>query len=190
MARKAVYNSLYMMDSGGKEWHDGYRNGRKAMEVRAAMDTEKKLEVLSRVGDALNRRGVVWAVGASLLLYLKGIVPTFQDIDILVAEADVEQAREALLPLGTQHPENPNAQYKTKHFLEFTIDGVDLDVMAGFVIVHEGREYAFPLEESGVAEYTLVNGVSIPLQPVEAWRTYYALMGRAEKVALIERRNA
>ena len=99
------------------------------------METERKLDVLADIARALNQSGVTWAVGGSLLLYFKGKTGVFRDIDLMVCETDVEKLKQAMLPLGAPAPSNPNAQYRTRCFLEFTIRGVDVDVMAGFVIL-------------------------------------------------------
>lgn len=148
---------------------------------------EKKLLVLSRIAQALNRQKATWAVGASLLLYCKGMVSEFHDIDIMVAEEDVEKARNALLSLGRQLPANPKAQYKTKCFLEFNVEGVEVDMMAGFTIVREGVDYYFPLRPGDIHDYVEINGETIPLQSLEQWRKYYGLMGRTDKVEIIEK---
>ena len=95
---------------------------------------EKKLKVLSDIAHALNARHVVWAVGASALLYFKGKTDSFHDIDLMVKESDAETAKEQLLQLGSLLPPEPNTQYQTRCFLEFEINGVDVDMMAGFVI--------------------------------------------------------
>lgn len=147
---------------------------------------EHKLEVLSRIAEKLNAAGITWAIGASLLLYLKNIADSFNDIDIMAAEEDVEQLKRILLDLGEMQPPNPNKQYKTHHFYEFVIDKVDVDVMAGFVIVKDGREYDCSLTWDLIVEHITVNGQSIPLQAVSDWRRYYDLMGRTKKVAMID----
>ena len=97
------------------------------------METERKLDVLADIARALNQSGVTWAVGGSLLLYFKGKTGVFRDIDLMVCETDVEKLKRAMLPLGAPAPSDPNAQYRTRYFLEFTVRGVDVDVMAGFV---------------------------------------------------------
>lgn len=148
--------------------------------------TESKLEVLVKIAKVLNNHDITWCVGASLLLYFKGITEVFQDIDIMVMEEDVDRVSQILLEHGRLQPQNPNAQYKTKHFLEFVVDGVDIDVMAGFVIVSGGVDYYFPLERSSVKDFITVNNITIPLQSLEEWRTYYNLMGRVEKVKMID----
>lgn len=157
------------------------------MEAIPLTETSKKFIVLSRIAEELNRRNITWAIGASLLLYLKGIASDFSDIDMMIAESDVEDVKEVLLSFGQQKPANPNVQYKTKAFLEFEIDGVDIDVMAGLVIVNEGVEYYFPLEKDQIRDSAKINGTVIPLQSIEQWRTYYQLMGRTGKVDLIDR---
>lgn len=146
-----------------------------------------KLDVLSRIAERLNEDGITWAVGASLLLYVKGMTDTFHDIDIMTTEADAERLKSALLPMGEMQPPHPNRQYQTRHFDEFVIDGVDVDVMAGFVIVRDAKAYECPFTRDSIAESVSVNGQRIPLQSVSDWRRYYDLMGRAEKVAMIDR---
>lgn len=150
-------------------------------------ELRKKLAVLSRIAHVFNENQVLWAAGGSLLLYLKGKTDLFHDLDLMVGEADVEKARALLLPMGDIMPENPDPRYKTRHFLEFQIDGVDVDILAGFVIVSGGRDYDCSLFPEQIAEHVLVNGERIPLQSLSDWRRYYQLMGRTSKVEMIDR---
>lgn len=150
------------------------------------MEIAHKLKVLSRIAERLNAENLIWAVGASLLLYLKQIADSFHDIDIMAAEDDIERLKSALLDMGELQAPHPNQQYKTRHFYEFVIDGVDVDVMGGFIIVKDGREYDCPFTRSSIFEHVEVNGQSIPLQAVSDWRGYYDLMGREAKVKMID----
>lgn len=150
-------------------------------------ETEKKLLVLSQIGQALNDAGIVWAVGASLLLYFKGKTDTFHDIDIMITESDVKSVKEILIQYGKLALPSPDKQYRTKHFLEFTIDDVEIDVMAGFVIVCDEVEYDCSLDPESISDFTEVNEVKIPLQSLDEWRRYYKLMGRTTKVEMIDR---
>ena len=147
---------------------------------------EKKLDVLCRIGHLFNSEKITWAIGASLLLYFEGIADTFNDVDIMVHEKNIVRAKEILLSLGNLCPPNPNSQYTTKHFYEFVVDGVDVDVMAGFAIIHEGKEYDCSLQEQQIVKYKEINGEKIPLQSVSLWREYYRLMNRSNKVAMID----
>ncbi len=100
---------------------------------------------------------------------------------------DVQKVKKILMQMGTLAPPNPNELYKTKCFLEFTVDGIAIDVMAGFAITRDGMNYDCSLRPSSITSFTEVNGVPIPLQSLTEWRRYYELMGRAEKVQMIDR---
>lgn len=163
----------------------GMETGREAKEIESRKPAEK-LEVLVKLADLLNRHRITWAVGASLLLYFKGIVTDFQDIDILVDEKDADTVRQLLSGLGRLQPPNPSARYETKVFLEYLVDGVEVDLMAGFAIVAEGRSYPCPLAKERISEFVTIRNTKIPLQSLEEWKGYYALMGRTEKVRRIE----
>ena len=80
------------------------------------MDEIKKLWILSSIARRLNENNVTWAIGASLLLYLKNKSDSFNDIDIMVCEDDVDKAREVLLQMGVLAPPNPDVKYRTRHF--------------------------------------------------------------------------
>lgn len=148
----------------------------------------KKIAVLKEIARRFNEAGVVWALGASMLLYFKGIVPDFDDIDLMVSNEDANAARGILLEMGELQPPNPNAKYKTSVFLEFVIDGVDVDAMAGFAIVSGDATVDCALKREQIAEIIDLDGVQVPAQSVSLWRTYYKLMGRTDKVEMI--RNA
>ncbi len=151
------------------------------------LELEHKLLVLSQVAERLNKEHITWAVGASLLLYLKGKTDTFHDIDLMLLEEDVDRAKAVLSELGELQPANPNAQYKTRTFLEYVINQVDFDVMAGFVIVKDGKDYDCSLKKEDIVETVSIHGQDIPLQSLAAWKYYYELMGRENKVKMIEK---
>nr|WP_294487967.1 hypothetical protein [uncultured Anaerosporobacter sp.] len=150
---------------------------------------QKKLFVLSELATKFNNANITWAIGASMLLFFKGYTSEFHDIDIMVSEEDDAKLKEIMLTVGELQPQNHNEAYKTKCFLEFVVDGVDIDVMAGFTIVNKGKEFYYPLKENSIHDYIEVNGVEIPLGSIKEWRNYYSLMGREEKVKIIDRNN-
>ncbi len=148
------------------------------------MDTPTKLKTLALVAQLLNGEGIVWAVGASAMLYLKGRVPSFHDIDIMVSEEQAQQARQLLHQVGKELPTKPHPRFRTRHFYEFVIDGVDVDLMAGYVIVDKKQqEHQCPLCPEDITETVLLMDQPIPLHSLERWSHYYELMGKAEKAA-------
>lgn len=150
-------------------------------------ENSRKLSVLASIAERFNRAGITWAVGASLLLYFKKRTDTFHDIDLMIAEADVEKTKEILSEMGVLQPPNPSAQYQTRTFLEYVIDQTDVDVMAGFVIVKDGKSYDCALHKEEIVDEIEVFGQKIPLQSLELWGRYYRLMGREEKACICEK---
>lgn len=149
---------------------------------------EDKLFVLSKIAHEFNKCNLTWAVGASLLLYLKGYVDDFNDIDIMVADEDAIKMESILKTMGSLQP-STKGNYATKHFREFIIDLVDVDMIGGFAIVNDGKVYDCDLEQSQISEYIQIHGQKIPLHSVALWREYYFLMGRDKKVAIIDEKN-
>ena len=153
-------------------------------------EIEQKLEVLSKIAEQLNKENITWAIGASLLLYIKGKANYFNDIDIMVVEEDAQKLKSILSQMGDIQPSNTYGQYKTRCFLEYVIDSVDVDVMAGFVIVNNGKDYDCSLRKEDIKEFVTINGQKIPLQSLEEWKRYYELMGRTEKVKMIDNKTS
>lgn len=147
---------------------------------------QEKLSVLSSIAGRLNGASITWAVGASAMLYLRGIVSEFHDLDIMVTVQDALRAKELLQAMGTLHPSVQEARYETKYFFEFLIGGVEVDLIGGFAIRRDGVVHDCGLDPAQITEQVTVNGQEVPLHSLQAWRRYYALMGRDGKVALID----
>ena len=148
---------------------------------------EQKLQLLSALAAEFNRQNITWAVGASLLLYLRGYVEDFHDIDLMVTAADAAAMEEILRAHGKLQP-SENGNYATKCFREFVIDGIDVDMIGGFAIIRDGKVYDCDLYPSQISGYADVYGQKIPLHSVDLWKTYYLLMGRDEKAAILDRK--
>ena len=58
--------------------------------------------------------------------------------------------------------------------------------MAGLVILEGKDQHYFPLKKESITDFIKLNDTTIPLQSLEEWKQYYSLMGRPEKVKLIE----
>ena len=58
------------------------------------MKENKKILILRRIAHTFNEANITWALGASMLLYFKGITSEFRDIDIMVANEDITSAKE------------------------------------------------------------------------------------------------
>ena len=151
------------------------------------MDEFAKLLVLSHLAHAFNEQGVTWSLGASCLLYLEGIAPTFHDLDFMVVKEDSAKADGILSQLGKKQPERyDHLHYGTFFFGEYVIEGVDVDLMADFSIIKDGKEYPFPLKKENIEKILVLDGEKIPLEKLSLWRERYFLMGRESKVEMID----
>ena len=95
-----------------------------------------------------------------------------------VTDSDVSGASSTILSeMGELCPPDPmpNPMYRTKAFMEFLIDSIEVDVMAGFAIVHEGTVYDCSLREDQIVEKMLLGTEVIPLQSPRLWCKYYRL---------------
>lgn len=151
------------------------------------MKTERKLALLKRIAHSFNQAGITWALGASMMLYFKGIARDFHDLDLMIVNEDASIAQRILSEMGVLQPSVPNPKYKSKMFLEFVIDGIDVDLIAGFAIVSGATIHDCSLRREQIVEKVSFEGEVIPLQSPALWREYYLLMGRNEKAALIDR---
>lgn len=71
--------------------------------------------------------------------------------------------------------------------MEFLIDSIDVDVMAGFAIVNEGKTFDCSLHADQIVEKMALVTEIVPLQSPLLWSKYYRLMERPEKAEMIEK---
>ena len=128
------------------------------------MEIAEKLKVLLRIARLFSEARVTWAVGGSALLYLRSIADTFHDLDLMILEEDARTVTEILLQMGTQTPSLPKAAFVSKSFQEFMIDGVEVDVIAGFGIVKDGVLHDCSLHADEITDGIILEGERIPLR--------------------------
>jgi len=150
--------------------------------------TEEKLLVLTKVARALNAAGIVWAVGASALLFLEGIADDFADFDLLVVPEHLEAACLVFEGLGAhrQLEAPPSAAYATESFVEFGLHGVEFDLLSDFAIRRKDGVYRYPFDEGRIARVRGSGQSRVPLCPLADWFVLYLLMpGRSKKATII-----
>ena len=168
-------------------WYDvpmGLEKGRGCVDGR-------KRAALETIARALNGAGVRWAVGGSLMLYLRGAVGKFHDIDLVVSIGDAERAVAILDSIARRIDAPPSEEkarvFRSACFGQFSLDGVDVDLMAGMVVRAEGVEFPDPFDALGPGGVSGAVGEPVPLAATEDWYVLYALMpGRMEKARRIE----
>lgn len=146
------------------------------------------MDTLSCIAKELNEEKVLWAVGASVVLNHYGLVDKSNDIDILVDIKDINKVDAILKNLGERKIKEENNDYSTEYFYEYVIDGIDVDVMARFIIKYDGGEYEYTFDEKSIADMKVINDINVPLTSLEDWYVLYQVMqGREYKVNIIEK---
>lgn len=142
---------------------------------------------LSYIGKKLNDEGILWGVGASILLNKFGFIDKPNDIDIFISLDDIEKADEILKSIGEKKKWEKASTYSTKYFYEYVINGIDIDVMAGFAVNHNNGTFRYVFDEKSISEFQIINGISIPFTSLEDWYVIYQLIPKREaKVEMIE----
>ncbi len=144
-----------------------------------------KLKLLSEIANQFNKENITWNLGASCMLYLRGVVESFDDIDLMVKTSDIDKVKNIMSKYTTPDIKKPTYKYKTVHFLEYKIEGIDVDIMADFIIVKDDIDYFFPLTEEEPYDIYKLNNIDIRLSNIDIWLKYYTLMERTDKVKII-----
>lgn len=144
-------------------------------------------KVLSIIGAKFSESNIVWAVGASVMLNQLGLIKNMNDLDILVDIKDIKKVDEILRGMGKNIETVENSVYSTTYFYEYVVEGIEIDIMAGFSINHDNGVYDFILDHESISKIEIINGVKIPFTSVEDWYVIYQLIPkRQDKVNLIE----
>ena len=145
------------------------------------------LNILSLIGERLNRANILWAVGGSVLLSQYGLEDKPHDIDILVDVSGVKKADDILAAIGQRKQGEASELFATKHFSQYIIDGIDVDVMAGLAIRHSAGVYEYIFDRDSVTSIINMDGVGIPFTSLEDWYVIYQLIpGRGERASVIQ----
>lgn len=145
-----------------------------------------KLLVLTQLADLLNRQKLRWAVGGSLMLYLRGVVSDFEDIDLFVTLEDAQQVIELLDQVAIPQVTVPSEQFQTVVYKKYLMDGVFIDVMAGFKIVVNDEVMDCSLTSETQLTRLIVYNQEVPLYTLSEFRDFYTYMNRMSKVELID----
>ena len=145
-----------------------------------------KLLVLTQLAELLNRQKLRWAIGGSLMLYLRGVVSDFKDIDLFVTLEDAQQVIELLDQVAIPQETVPSEQFQTVVYKKYLMDGVFIDVMAGFKVVVSDGVMDCSLTSETQLKRLIVYNQEVPLYTLSEFRDFYTYMNRMSKVELID----
>lgn len=140
---------------------------------------------LIKIAQVFNVNKINWAIGASTMLRLRGIEISVHDIDLMVSDNDFLLAHTLLSSFCVEQSVTESKLFKTLNFKRYTYNEIDIDLMAGFGIIH--KEGLFDYHFKDYDGSTILNGVNIPLCYVEDWLVFYNLMpNRTNTIRLID----
>lgn len=143
-------------------------------------------KTLLEIAKTLNTNHIHWAVGGSLMLECFDLATNPQDIDLIVSIKDIKQADALLSVLGKKKRPTNNKMFATDYFYQYEINKVNVDLMAGFKIIHEEGIYAYPFDQHSIGEKIIDKDVKINYCALEDWYVLYALMpNRKHKTELL-----
>lgn len=116
---------------------------------------------------------------------MKNIVEDFNDIDILIDIKDVDKVIKIMNEIGIKKDTQSHLNYLTQVFLEYEVDRVEIDIMAGFKIKTYDKIIDGSLKKEQIVEYIDFYDTNIPLQSIDLWLEYYTYMKRLDKVELM-----
>jgi hypothetical protein len=146
------------------------------------MSISKLKQILLVITRELKNNDINYVLGGSLLLYLEGIDTTVQDIDLLIDIEDIEKLKKTLNNYDFKSIE-ANQNYRTEHFYTINIEGIDIDIMAGFKVQTKIGLYEFPFKIEKTLE---IGNEIINLCSIKEWLKAYQAMNRKDKVEIIK----
>ena len=143
--------------------------------------------VLSKIGKTLNKNNIMWVVGGSIILNHNDIVCEVNDIDIIIEENDFEKVILLLKQFGIKKSVSDKLNFHTKKYVKMNIDGVFIDLMAGFIIEHENGLYNYVFDQDAITSLMNINNILVPIGAIEDWYIIYQVIGgREKKVELLD----
>ncbi len=129
---------------------------------------------------ALADAGVPTVLGGSALLASLGLTTRVRDWD-LVTDAEPDLVRAALIRLGVDFREGrPTELFRSAAALCFDLRGRQVDLIVRFALRTPGGTVRIPARPGGAWR-------GLEMARAQDWALAYALMGRAEKAAALER---
>lgn len=139
---------------------------------------KRKLRVLEGIGKNMNRHKIEWYLMGSAGLFLRRVpgISNVNDLDLLVSQDNYENIKNIF---GNYLVNEGSSDLGKKILLN--VDGVSVEICA------EDLREIYAESNPGELYSTIdVNGVRVPLVPLEREENFYRMFGREEKAELIK----
>lgn len=141
---------------------------------------------LKKIAYAFQRKRLTWGIGGSYLLKHYGLVNNVRDIDIVIAEEDIEGALDILDFFGERRELEQDAKFDTELFVSYVIEGTVIDVMCNIKIIYNDSFYQYKFDKDAIAEEVFIEGQKYPIMHLEDWYVLYYYMGRNERLNVLD----
>lgn len=145
----------------------------------------KWIVALRIIHQTFQEAGVFFALGGSAMLCLRDIASDAHDLDLFVRIEDAPRAAALLCSIGEQRNQPPKPEYRTTHFSQYRVSGVDVDLMADFAVSIDWGTVDYPSSVL-IAEGLPFEGATIPCMMAEDWLFLYEVLGRTQRVLQLE----
>ncbi len=145
------------------------------------MISPRFIDVLRKLSGQLEDQGVVWAVGGSLGLALRGASVDPRDIDIITDRVGAYHI-ERIFSDAVISPVSLKTSNKIQsHFGALNIDDVKVEIMGDFQIRLEDGTWQPPPDFTRLKQLVLLEGMSIPVLSLIWEYDSYSKLGRTDR---------
>jgi hypothetical protein len=148
----------------------------------------EKSKAVIRFFEWLDENNIIWALGASSVMYYNDHPVEPRDIDLFIRKEDFGEVAKRLSEVGTESVKiDHQSIYNTQGFMTVIVEGIEIDLIAGFYIFHSEGEYRMIFDKSSIDQRIDENGIGINIMSLEDWYILYQLIpGREEKAKTIK----
>lgn len=142
---------------------------------------EERKNCLFKILKDFEEKEVIYGVGCSFNLFLRGIVDEFHDFDLIVEKESISTVKQIMENLGAKLvATGGNVYCESDVYLHYQLGRVDVDIISGFRVLTYNTKIYYAINPSEI-EYCIIyeeHPISIPLLPLEClYGIYYMMEG-------------
>lgn len=136
----------------------------------------ERKEVFFTIIKNFSERGINWAIGCSMDLFLRGVIDDFHDLDLIVDLGSIPKIRDIMNDIGAKLIDSGGNGYcESDMYLHYQIGRVDVDCISGFRVMTFGTSYYYEFNKDEIDDIE-IEDVSVPLISLEAMYVLYFMM--------------
>jgi hypothetical protein len=151
------------------------------------MVSEHHLKALQEIEARLRGSGVEWAVAGSVGLALQGVEVQPRDLDIQTDAQGAYEIERLFAEHSIRKVRHSAAERVQSHYGALNIGGVEVEIMGDLQTREVGGAWSAPEDVKEHRVWVRVEGMNLPVLPLDYSIEAYRRLGRTEKVDLLER---